>query len=77
MQWRVLDDKTKKEYNEKAKEKTAKMETGEILVPKPVTSAYNLFTADAHAKVRAENPGISLGEINRLVNFYLFLYSLL
>ena len=33
-QWRGLDDKTKKEYNEKAKEKRATMDAEGKLVPK-------------------------------------------
>ena len=31
-------------------------------------NAYRLFTADAHSKVRAENPGLQFSEISRLVN---------
>ena len=33
-QWRSLDEKTKKEYEKKAKEKTARMEAERKLVPK-------------------------------------------
>ena len=71
-----MDEKTKKEYDEKAKEHNARIETEVILVPKQVTIGYHLFLSDAHAKVRAENPGLRCGDVNRLVNFYLFLYSL-
>merc|ERR1719427_902599 len=50
--WRGLDDKTKKEYKEKAKEQTARMEAERILVPKPITHGYILFVARTHGKVR-------------------------
>ena len=64
-QWRGLDDKTKKEYEEKAKEQTAKTEAEGRL--QPVSNGYMLFVADTHSKVRVDNPGHKFGEITRLV----------
>ena len=65
-QWRGLNDKTKKDYKEKAKEHTTRAEAEGRL--QPVPNGYMLFTANTHSKVRADNPELQFGEITKLVS---------